>query len=427
MVVALKKIWIALTSPFYDSRLSALHTSDVLFFRHDNDCGYNLGEQKYSPILDSIVDIYKSQGYSTLSIANPFSKMVGKNAYNYPHSFNGTFLCLAIINRFLSFLISDEKINTWVNDRKYILWSKILKRVQPKLIIAIQPDIQLCRASRQLNFPIYDMQHGVINRDHFWYCGILKDKVPRSHLPFGFLCWDESSANALNAWAPGKGVDVIVVGNPWFQRFYHPSLSDKLVQELINLPPIFNDNKPKILVSLQWEMKFYYKEENSRKTMIMCSALEQTIKNTHHKYNWLIRMHPVQRRGEEGKTCLRYLNNEFGQYKSVDWDQTSDLPLPVILAQSDLHVTDMSTVVIEAAWGGVPSALLNPLIAEGEILADLFQEERDRGIASVLPQDANAIEEWIESSLRSERPPFLQNKFGDGINEFYKQVISKNE
>jgi len=427
MLVKWNKFWKILISPFYDSSIKKLHKCEVVFIRHDNDCGYNYKNKKYSPIIDSAVEICISLGHSTLSIAAPFSINVGEFAFNSPYAFNRIFLLLAINRRILSLFLPNLRSNAWVNERKFRFWLKVLDKVRPKIIIGVQPDPQLCRASRKQNIQIYEIQHGVINTDHFWYCGILKDKTPTSELPHGFLCWDKASAQALNNWAPEKGIQVLVVGNPWFQRFFYPDVTDKLVQELIYSENFFENNRPTILVSLQWDMNFYYKNNSSRKIMIMCDALEQTIKSTSALYNWLIRLHPVQKNGEEGRACIRYLTQEFGKFDNIEWEINSEIPLPIVLTKCDLHITDMSSVVVEASWGGVPSALLNPLINEGEILADLFELERKIGIATVLPQNNVAIESWIERTLLSEKSYFMQKTPKDAINNFFQKVICNNE
>ena len=285
--------------------------------------------------------------------------------------------------------------------KRTMLWQRVLNHVKPELVIGIQPDVSLCRACRMSNIPVYDFQHGIIASDHLWYGKKLKD-VAGGDLPTGFLCWDKNSANVLAQWAPSRGLSVCVVGNPWFQRFQYPVEKDQLVQDALVKGRIFTNNRPTILVSLQWGLHLHY-YQGSDFNKVMCKALETVIKKTHDKYNWLLRLHPVQKRGAEAQYCEDYLSREFGDYPTVEWHKVSRFPLPLVLNESDLHITDMSTVVIEAAWLRVPSALLNPCLNKGGTLENLFQQERQAGIATVLSQEAEAIESWIGGQCHYQR------------------------
>ncbi len=278
-----------------------------------------------------------------------------------------------------------------------------------------------------MGIPVYDIQHGVIAEDHWWYGKALRHAVPQSDLPTGILCWDRPSASVLEQWAPTRGVVVEVVGHPWFQRFRSPSSADDLVAEALQRGRVFNNGKPTVLVSLQWGLHIHY-YQNTDFNKVMCKALEAAILCTQERYNWLLRLHPVQRRGAEGRYCEAYLQETFGSCAQVEWEQASSAPLPALLAQADLHITDMSTVVTEAAWLGVPSALLNPLLRKGGALESLYQHERQIGIASLVEQDAHAIESWMDEQL-SEEEKLGPSNWGsvDGLRSVLKNTLVMND
>lgn len=414
-----------LTSAFLKNDWDNIHKADVFVVRHDADCGYQYGGKAYSPIIDSVVEICSAEGFSVQSLATPFSRMVGPQAFNSPVALNRAFLCIALLSRMLSPLVGRRRSREWVASRKTKLWLRVLDQVDPRLVIGIQPDVSLCRACRMLNVPVYDIQHGVIAPDHWWYGKMLKNDIAADDLPSGFLCWDDKSAQTLSAWASSRGCSVRVLGNPWFQRFQHPDDDDQLVQDALMRGRVYTDKKPTILVSLQWGLHIHY-YQNSDFNKVMCKALETVIKRTHEKYNWLLRLHPVQLRGQEGLFCENYLSSEFGGYAKVEWHQASRLPLPIVLTQTDLHITDMSTVVTEAAWLGVPSALLNPHLVEGGKLESLYQCERRAGLATLVPQEVEQIEAWIEQNLltggefsRAETPR-------DGVRLLLKKMMVMN-
>ncbi|MDU9020995.1 hypothetical protein [Pseudomonas corrugata] len=398
MTVILSKFRLLLFAMFRKNGWSNLKKSDVLVVRHDADCGYQYAGKAYSPIIDTIVEECFKKDISVQSIATPISRLVGELAYNSPAVFNRSLLSITLCVRLLSVFIGREKSKEYGVSRKAVVWLKILNLVKPKLVIGIQPDLALCRACRVLGIPVYDIQHGVIAKDNKWYGDILPNKVATSDLPDGFLCWDQQSTEYLKSWAPKRGVTIDIVGHPWFQRFQFPSDEDLLVQNALRKGKVFFDEKPTILVALQWGLHIhYYSQSDFNK--VMCKALESVIKRTHNRYNWLIRLHPIQLTGDEGEYCEKYLSQEFGGFAGVEWHQTSLLPLPILLSQASLHITDMSSVVIEASWFGLPSALLNPYLNKGGKLEGLYEYERRSGIATVLEQDADTIELWIDEKL----------------------------
>ncbi|WP_145131451.1 MULTISPECIES: hypothetical protein [unclassified Pseudomonas] len=398
MTAVLSKFRSLLLAVFYKDGWSNLSQSDVLVVRHDADCGYQHAGKAYSPIIDTIVEECFKKEISVQSIATPISRLVGDLAYNSPAAFNRSLIFVALLVRMLSVFICREKSKEYGVSRKTVVWLKILNVVKPKLVISIQPDLALCRACRVSGISVYDIQHGVIAKDNKWYGDILPNKVAASDLPDGFLCWDQRSAEYLESWAPKRGVTINVIGHPWFHRFQFPSDEDLLVQDALSKGKIFFDEKPVILVALQWGLHIhYYPQSDFNK--VMCKALESVIKQTHNRYNWLIRLHPIQMTGDEGEYCEKYLAQEFGGLAGVEWRQASLLPLPILLSQASLHITDMSSVVIEASWFGLPSALLNPHLNKGGVLEGLYEHERRSGIATVLEQDAATIELWIDEKL----------------------------
>lgn len=410
----------------HKSGWSGLNKADVLVVRHDADCGYQYGGKAYSPIIDTVVESCFFRKLSVQSVAAPFSRLTGEQAFNSPVVFNRSFIMVSLLKRVLSIFVGGARSNEWGVSKKAAIWLKVLKLVKPRVVVGIQPDLGLCRACRVLNIPVYDIQHGVISRDDKWYGETLPKEVSATDLPSGFLCWDEQSSRDLQDWAPGRGATVSVVGHPWFQRFQYPDDKDQLVQEAVRNGHIFSDGKPVVLVVLQWGLHLhYYPESDFNK--IMCKALESVIKRTHSRYNWLLRLHPVQLTGDEGKFCEEYLSDEFGGFVGVEWRKTSSIPLPLILSQADLHITDMSSVVIEASWFGLPSALLNPYLNKGGVIENMYEHERRSGIATVVDQNVDSIESWIEEKLSCTRETSTLDIPRGGIQALLDKAMAANE
>ncbi|WP_147270471.1 hypothetical protein [Halomonas sp. DQ26W] len=410
---------------FHQSKYSNIRRSPLLLIRHDSDCGYRYRGRIYSQIIDSLADFALYHGIKSLSIASPFSRFSGASAHNDPLAFNRTFLRIALVSAILARVVGHSRALAYKREASIAVWERILNRAQPQVVIGIQPNRYLCAACKAVNISVYDYQHGVIAPDHWWYGNVLPKEIPYDELPSGILCWDRASAESLVSWAPKRAVQVRILGNPWFKRFEDRIPSDNLVNEALDLGVICNDGKPAILISLQWGLKehYYYDTEFNN---VMCEALVQVIKRTHQRYNWMLRLHPVQLHGVEGRETREFLRREFGQLEGVDWEEASRLPLPVVLKRTQLHITDMSTVVTESAWYGVPSAILNPFLRPGEKLETLFKEERKIGIASLVKQSVPDIEQWIVNALEAQQETHAVEP-EESLLEFLRETVSVDD
>jgi len=394
----LHKIFLSLFRPgIWESKKKRY---DVLLFCHDHDRGYKFNNKAYAQLTDSLCDIFKERGLSVISIATPFSQVTGRLAYNNPKNINRQFLWSGITDKLLSLCKIERLCARKYKDRVEKLWIKILSTNSPRLIIAIQPTYKLCRASHSLRIPIYDLQHGVISDSHPSYGEVFKKEANPKDLPTGFLCWDTSSANALDKWATNKGCKVLIIGNPWFKRFFERSKCDALVQKS-NYVPIFKNRNKNILVSLQWNMNNFYPEQINNGVMPTC--IERVIEKTHNHFNWLIRLHPVQIFNGEKKHVEKYLYDKFGTFVNVDWVLSTNYPLPVILTYTTLHITCWSTVTKEASLFGIPTALLDTeMRTKGKRYAD-YLEERNLGIADVIDLKEESIINWLMANVEKIR------------------------
>jgi hypothetical protein len=135
----------------------------------------------------------------------------------------------------------------------------------------------------------------------------------------------------------------------------------------------------------------------------MVDSLEKVILNTGELFTWIVRVHPVQLSGIESKATFDYLTTTFGIERTRMWLASSLIPLPVVLKKADLHITFSSAVVVEAAWMGIRSGLLNKNIGQDGISEDWFSYERSLGMAEVLPQNPEIIKQWIVDTLAKGR------------------------
>ena len=420
-----KKVMSILLSLLHPPAFRKLHKADLLVVRHDADCSYNYRGQAYSPLIDTVVELAEREGHDVVSVATAYSRFTGVKAFASPVSLNRRFFAVALAGFMLKPFVPAQTILRWKSRCRQRLWENVLEHVCPKLIIGIRPDNYLCAASRGLSIPVYDLQHGSISPDHIWYGQELQNETPIQECPTGMLFWDQESENVLSLWSQRVGLDTLVIGNPWFSRFANQLNDDRLVSDALKNRKLFDNNKPTILVSLQWGLAYLY--YSGTEFSLMAEALKQVIRETSRQFNWALRLHPVQMRGEELKSTLAVIGAEFASVKDLNWKEASEIPLPALLSQIDLHITDFSSVVVEASWFDIPSAMLNPFLAEGKKLGTYYQAQRDSGIASLLDQDANVIKTWIEQSMLREKRAGLQSDLTILRDFLQAKLVAANE
>lgn len=367
---------------------TSLNSASIMFTAHDFDRGYAFDNKAYSQLVDSLVDIFNAEKLSCITIATPFSRLVGKRAYGKVSSVNGKF-ARAYLLRFLQrkLLFKHRRLNgCYVSE----VWTKILKKIQPKIIIGIQPDKELCVSARELGIPIFDLQHGVLSNEGY-YGENYRREMNQQGWPDGFLCWDEESAS----WAKHNCISglAIVLGNPWISRFVYPKEDDKLVSRAnanLRLPRRF----PKVLVTLTWGLGLYC---NNASPLGIAQEVIDTILSNKIDCQWLLRLHPMQLRGNRVKQTLSLLKKTFGHMDNVEWENSSYAPLPLILKQIDLHLTCLSSVIIEAVRFGVKSGVVFENL---DLLRKWYGPQLDLGLAVNLSFRREEITSWVDSSLR---------------------------
>jgi hypothetical protein len=389
---------------------------DVLLVRGDVDCGYTFRSKAYSPLLDSMGELLSARGLRVSAVALPYARLVGDLARFSPASYNRAAAATAWLGT-VARLGGSGVRDRWIARRNEKQWTDILSVSRPRYIIGINPQTVLCRVARRMGIATYDLQHGVIASGNYWYDERGRDDFDRRDLPTGILCWDEPSAAALRHWAGKAGVDVQVIGNPWFSRFLRPQHDDALVQEEMSAAHWPHTDRPTIVVSLQWGIgTFHYPQPGFNGVMV--DALEAAIRTTADRYDWLLRLHPIQMQGREQAAVEQYLRGAFGGLDGVEWRHSSRMALPLVLSRAALHITDCSSVVIEAGWLGVKSALLNAKLSSGQPFENVYTYERSVGLADLVPRDAQGIRDWIARNLDAPRPQQTAPHYRDAVSEF---------
>lgn len=374
--------------------------ADLLLVCNDADRYFKYADSFYSPLIDSVADIASGMGITCIRFSDRLSAIVGVDAYQFSFNINRQLLLFKLARKLTHALgFTESKVSRWFTIQESQLWHRILDKVQPKMVIGIQPTGPLCLACHQKSVAIYDLQHGIISDtpDNPYYFSGYRYAYDPQFLPSGFLCWDEDSKNILHEMRQFHSASKHVTGNPWFGRFADNHAEDRLVQMQRALLPKESDDKPIILVTLQYGLTNF--AHDYVKDGVMADALNEAIKKTTKRYNWFLRLHPSQMVGVEKAKISAYLRQHFGSYESVSWRLPSTLPMPLLMATCQLHITHFSSAVIEASNFGMPSALLDPHIKPDGKHAEFFRQEIERDHAEVVALCSEAIIKFIERRL----------------------------
>lgn len=202
-----------------------------------------------------------------------------------------------------------------------------------------------CLACRWNHIPVADIQHGAQGRGHVAYAGW--GKIPEQGyelIPDFYACWSQNEVSAIEEWSKGTRYHPYILGNLYLEELLKRNSPERQkFQEYFQV--IQEREKPQynILVTLQIGINLTQKIIELLKT-----GQDKKV------YFW-IRLHPtVKNEYEKILSALRAAGvNNF------DLRIATDTPLYTLLPMMDGHTTMNSSTVIEAAFMGVPSLILD--------------------------------------------------------------------
>ncbi|MFZ1688189.1 MAG: hypothetical protein WAU70_12240 [Flavobacteriales bacterium] len=246
----------------------------------------------------------------------------------------------------------------------------LLKRLRPRCVFMVcwysAENMALVHECRQLGIRSVDLQHGVQGPAHLAY-GSWK-VIPGtgySVMPSVFWCWDRQSVTNIERWASGTPHRALYLGDPFME--YSANLPRDARWK--------NDGRKRVLYAIQ------------PLNDVVPALILRTIHATRSMAQWMIRTHPNWKRTIPAIVAI--LEKEGLQHEVVI-DDGSITPLAPVLASADLHVTDFSSVVIEAASLGIPSAAVHPHAA------DVFTEHLSNGSLS-MTLTSEALIAWVHA------------------------------
>jgi hypothetical protein len=335
---------------------------DILLKKNMTSVSLELGN-KYKPSEKN--SVYIQNNINNLKLR---SKILHKNkSYDMQLGQYDLFLRFLSKNKLSTFFFRYENLKNIVY--KLILYKhffeKKIKLYKPKLVFIVCyysiEGMSLVQACKENNIPTIDLQHGVQGELHLAYGSW--HNVPKygyDLLPKYFWCWDKSEQNAIKQWQSHvKDNHIPIVGGNVFLQMW-----GKKDNEIVS----YYDNKINELVSqkkdtLLLTLSPKFSEKNHLHETLLALRELQGI------FNIFIRLHP--RMLSEIKAYTKLLEN----YSVKDYwiKEPTDYPLYSILRNTKVHISQVSSCLIEAASFGVPSIMTDPLSTK--IFKEYFKQK----------------------------------------------------
>jgi hypothetical protein len=261
----------------------------------------------------------------------------------------------------------------------------------------------LCAAGKALNIPTFDIQHGVQGDFHVAYGRW--NKVPENGyemLPTVFLTWSDWEKEAINKWSSQLSYihRAVVIGNPWLNMWKNDQ--NPLVKYYIS-------KIQGVLVNPIYTVHVLYTMQPIDDALP--ENLLRAINQSPANWKWWLRMHPRQRhQKKEIKQTLQAVN----QPDKLNFDEASDLPLPLLLKFSSVHVTLWSSAVLEAEYFGLPSVVMH------ENGRHLFRKQIERGMVYFSDSQPESLLDIIHYCLRLS---FMQELMDESKGNLFKEKI----
>jgi len=326
---------------------------DYLFICHDVHRHSKVNGKLYAPLIDPIFQELSEFG-RCLTLAAPFSRLRGDNCYGdvRVNNFNVLF---GLFQRVL--VRKSLKLSSIEGDPLIKAYLRMLNQLRPRVLIGIQPSVELCVAARKLGIIVYDMQHGLIS-DVNYYSYKKRQQFDQVGWPDVVLCWDQVSADRVEKKSNGH-VKSRVIGNPAYHSKYGVRMRSHYHSEKI----LNQKYKTNILITLTYQdfdSRISYLKNFSDEFFVGIGIPKQLVEliNNSPEIFWRIRLHPVQTKFNQ-KKVHEFLDKTFVKSENIDWIHFSAVPLSTALSECSGHITVDSAASVDAAQNGIPTLLVS--------------------------------------------------------------------
>lgn len=371
---------------------------DVLLICHDADRGDSKDGLPYSKIIGTLHELIESFGYKCAQFARPYSELVGEKAWGNPYSLDKYFKKLPYwnsdVNRNLRRFSRGRIKKEVILFEPIHVYQWLLFWTRPKLIISIEPPVELCRAAHRLKIPVIEPLHG------FGYAEEIPwgyDERAKEELPTHIISFDQLSTTVFQPLSE-KGLKILEMEHPWYSKTIRSQI-DKEEQKDNWILEVRKKYRKVILVSLVWGYGDDYgaHEEFSgilTENHLIPQQVVDLIGETHEDIFWLIRRHPVQLHAEEYKYQLEFLDGLVENNPNCDWQKSSTSSLDSILPHVDGHLTMSSMTSYDAALFGIKTLTLCPTLLPGAVHDRRFMDLEKLNYAEKGTFDKEEIRAW---------------------------------
>lgn len=337
-VKKLNKYYDVFCDPIIEELIKDRSFKNFLILETSND--YNLKKPEYSKALNFqlIIHFFQFIGFFLTFFQLLFFKPKSIDIVN-------------ISNEFFEKEIADFKPNTpfsvlfAINNIKLLslFFTFILKKVQPKYAFVVcyygPQGMAYSTACKKEGVYCIDIQHGVQGAFHYGYSNwenITKETL--SVFPNEFWVWSEEEKVNIKKWTKNLEINVNITGNLFLDSIVNDQPSEELRQLKIEQA---TENKIILLLSLD-------------EIPILTNLMKELM--TYEKCFWLIRFHP-----RTLKKHILQIKQLTACYNNVNIKLANYCRLDELLKISNFHLTDMSSVVIEASKFNTPSIIMSEL------------------------------------------------------------------
>lgn len=320
-----------------------------MFSADENKMQKNHGKY-FDKFLDPIGIVCDQNSINWIHVSRPLAKIYGKKSFSNAYEINKEYLLAYFLDSVLKYDAEIDELKYNSKSFRVQLFNRLLIKIKPKAILSINYLPELALAAKNLNIPLIEVLHGkgYTTKPTDWLTHGKNNLIFPSHV----ASFDSVSSDLIRRELPK--INVIDVEDIPFNFYKEQSLSENLV--------IFKKNRLRVLVTLQWGFDGEVKSLNGiLNDGLLPNGLIGAIKELGDKFDWRIRLHPVQMH-ESLKLYSkqkRYLKSVFRGMDNVSLELTPEKNIYESLGNVDFHITTGSMTVFEAAQMNVVSLVLN--------------------------------------------------------------------
>lgn len=399
--------------------------NNIIFGCHDGDRSMLVDGEYFSPILEGAKSLIEDKGYNIVNLSHPYSFIPHQLIKGDSLTINYRYFSLKLWMALTKFIL-PKNIRTNLRVKIEVTYFRyLIKKISPKVIFAIQPPENLCKAARSLGITVIELMHGtnISKKDKIFANHMSK---PDEFLPNIILCFDDCTYSTVSEICIDRDITSSRTHDPWnhllqYNKNYFPQYSSSVTRS--------EKFYKHVLITLQWG---YDGERDCLSGIIpngiLHPELEKVIRENTNIF-FSVRLHPIQRLRPSYKHHRTYIETLCSNLQNIEINYASIVPLPALLKEVDCHITMCSSSVGEAAVANVPSLLLCPSLQEGGGFFGFFRELEESGQVCFEDLDSYKINDWIETTTtRNSRDLEIYNaeKIQIELSNFYSNLIEKH-